>query len=155
MVYIKNWTDYEKAATDLYARAPSKVRYGVKFVPKTGQLVLKVTDDVKCIKYKSHSSIILNRFESLNLRLLTQMSNSKRRPQTQSQPSSAPVPVLVAGGIGSGVGTPVVETPERGGTPALGKESAQGQGQGQTPAQGAKTGGGGGGGGKKKKKGKR
>ncbi|OCF35613.1 signal recognition particle subunit SRP9 [Kwoniella heveanensis BCC8398] len=156
MVYIKNWTDYEKAATELYARAPSKVRYGVKFVPKTGQLVLKVTDDVKCIKYKSHSSIILNRFESLNLRLLTQMSNTKRRAQTQIQNQIPTSTSAAGGGAGSGAGTPAIETPERGGTPALGGGGEDGV-HGQTPAasaQGGKTGGGGGGG-KKKKKGKR
>ncbi|WVW79386.1 hypothetical protein I302_101355 [Kwoniella bestiolae CBS 10118] len=137
MVYIKNWTDFETATTDLYARSPSKVRYCVKFVPKSGQLVLKVTDDVKCIKYKSHSSIILNRFESLNLRLLTQMSNT--RPKR-------PIPTLSGG---SGLGTPAAETPERGGTPAPEESVVNDKSQG---GQNTKTGGGGG---KKKKKGKK
>ncbi|WWC98004.1 hypothetical protein V866_004893 [Kwoniella sp. B9012] len=143
MVYIKNWTDFETATTDLYARSPSKVRYCVKFVPKSGQLVLKVTDDVKCIKYKSHSSIILNRFESLNLRLLTQMSNTR--------PKRLPIPNST-----SGLATPAVETPERGATPALeevstnDKDKSQGGPGGSNAGQGAKSGGG-----KKKKKGKK
>ncbi|WVO15450.1 hypothetical protein L204_103108 [Cryptococcus depauperatus] len=81
MVYIKNWTDFESAATDLYVRSPNKVRYCVKLQPKTGHLVLKVTDNVKCIKYKTFSSIILNRFDSLNLRLLSLMSNTKAKPR--------------------------------------------------------------------------
>ncbi|ADV23025.1 signal recognition particle subunit SRP9 [Cryptococcus gattii Ru294] len=101
MVYIKNWTDFETAATDLYARSPSKVRYCVKFQPKTGHLVLKITDDVKCIKYKTFSSIILNRFDSLNLRLLSSMSNTKARPKA-----------ILSTTISAS------ETPERGGTPA-------------------------------------
>ncbi|WRT69094.1 uncharacterized protein IL334_006077 [Kwoniella shivajii] len=107
MVYIKNWTDFETATTDLYARSPSKVRYCVKFVPKSGELVLKVTDDIKCIKYKSHSSIILNRFESLNLRLLTQMTNTKVK--------RIPVSSTTIGG--GGLGATIIDTPERGGTP--------------------------------------
>ncbi|WWD21299.1 hypothetical protein CI109_105783 [Kwoniella shandongensis] len=140
MVYIKNWTDFETAATDLYGRSPNKVRYSVKFVAKTGHLVLKLTDDVKCIKYKTFSSIILNRFESLNLRLLTKMSNRTR---------IAPPPTTTA------AQSLAIDTPERGGTPA--PEEGAGSGAGAavtgtgTPA--GKTGGGAGG--KKKKKGKR
>jgi signal recognition particle subunit SRP9 len=33
----------------------------------------------QCIKYKSFSSIILNRFESLNIRLLSQIANAMPR----------------------------------------------------------------------------
>jgi signal recognition particle subunit SRP9 len=75
----------------------------VKFKPKEGHLVLKVTDDTKvrsplfppsfrssvklelilrfaqCLKYKTYSSIILNRFEALNLRLLTSMASPRAR----------------------------------------------------------------------------
>ncbi|KAJ9095629.1 hypothetical protein QFC21_005500 [Naganishia friedmannii] len=74
MVYIKNWSDFET------------VRYCVKFRPKEGHLVLKVTDDIKCLKYKTYSSIILNRFESLNLRLLTSMAS----PRVRAVPTIAP-----------------------------------------------------------------
>ncbi|KAL1411145.1 hypothetical protein Q8F55_002095 [Vanrija albida] len=137
MVYIKKWTDFESAVIELYARAPRQTRYVVKFLPKTGQLVLKVTDDTKCIKYKTFSAIILNRFEALNLRLLSSITNARRR-----------APVLTGSGSG-GAGTPVAEgddplkaaagsgsnTPQRKGTPAAGGAA--------------------GGAGKKKKKGKR
>ncbi|KAK8844045.1 hypothetical protein IAR55_006839 [Kwoniella newhampshirensis] len=146
MVYIKNWTDFETAATDLYARSPDKVRYSVKFVAKTGHLVLKLTDDVKCIKYKTFSSIILNRFESLNLRLLTKMSNRTVRipPPARHQQNSSTLPI--------------VDTPERGGTPApMGADGEQASTAAATIPQngGTPAGKSGGGGGKKKKKGKR
>lgn len=143
-------------------RLTPQTRYVVKFIPKTGQLVLKVTDDTKvghtrssellsasapcpvpaadtpqCIKYKTFSAIILNRFESLNLRLLSSITNARRR-----------APVVVGSGS-AGAGTPTAErddplkaaagsgsnTPQRKGTPAA------------TPGAG--------GAGKKKKKGKR
>ncbi|TXT13708.1 hypothetical protein VHUM_01075 [Vanrija humicola] len=136
MVYIKKWTDFESAVIELYNRAPRQTRYVVKFLPKTGQLVLKVTDDTKCIKYKTFSAIILNRFESLNLRLLSSITNARRH-----------APVL--GGSGSaGAGTPTVEgdDPLKGGS---GSNTPQRKG---TPAA---TGGAGGAAGKKKKKGKR
>ncbi|ODN74476.1 hypothetical protein L202_06861 [Cryptococcus amylolentus CBS 6039] len=143
MVYIKNWTDFESAATDLYARSPDKVRYCVKFQPKTGHLVLKITDDLKCLKYKTFSSIILNRFDSLNLRLLTSMSNTRARPKLPT--------------------TSATETPEREGTPAPAAAGADEQSQagqtqsnatagGQAQGQGASNSGGNK---KKKKKGKK
>ncbi|WWC91185.1 uncharacterized protein L201_006126 [Kwoniella dendrophila CBS 6074] len=146
MVYIKNWTDFETATTDLYARSPAKVRYCVKFVPKSGELVLKVTDDVKCIKYKSYSSIILNRFESLNLKLLNQMTNTHTKR----------IPIAAVGG---GLNTPNLDTPERGSTPAL-EESIVNEGKSQQTQTGSNTqqqgqGQGKSAGGKKKKKGKK
>ncbi|RSH95022.1 hypothetical protein EHS25_000107 [Saitozyma podzolica] len=151
MVYIKTWTDFETAASDLYAKSPNKVRYGVKFRPSTGLLVLKVTDDTTCLMYKSFSSIILNRFESLNLRLLSQIANTKPKAR------------LLAGGLGSGepsrAGTPgvgVVEDEPMTGTGTTGEVEAEKpppKTEGKGGAGGG--GGGGGGGGKKKKKGKR
>jgi len=86
MVYIASWQEYQVAAEALYAKAPDKVRYCVKWKAGTSQLVLKITDDVECIKFKTHSSIFLNRFDALNLSLLTKMTN--RRPP----PPPAPVP---------------------------------------------------------------
>jgi signal recognition particle subunit SRP9 len=90
--------------------------------------------------YKSFSSIILNRFESLNLRLLSQIANTKPKAR------------LLAGGLGSG-------EPSRAGTPGVGvveDEPMTGTGTtGEVEAEGKGGAGGGGGGGKKKKKGKR
>lgn len=41
-----------QAATALYSKNPDKVRYCVKFRPKEGQLVLKITDDSK-VRHRS------------------------------------------------------------------------------------------------------
>ncbi|WOO81458.1 Signal recognition particle protein [Vanrija pseudolonga] len=142
MVYIKTWTDFESAVIELYNRAPRQTRYVVKFIPKTGHLVLKVTDDIKCIKYKTFSAIILNRFESLNLRLLSSITNARRR---------AP---LVVGSGSAGAGTPTAERddPLKAGAAGSGSNTPQRKG---TPAATAGGGATGGGAGKKKKKGKR
>jgi signal recognition particle subunit SRP9 len=90
--------------------------------------------------YKTHSAIILNRFESLNLRLLSQMANVKRRavlsPPTQSGQATPATPMTEDDPMGS---------PKKGGSsPRKGSPAPQAQ-----PATG------GGGGKKKKKKGKR
>lgn len=82
--------------------------------------MLKVTDDIKvrislyrlhtclgqhayltsclagsrqCLKYKTYSSIILNRFESLNLRLLTSMASPRVRAVPTIAPSAVAVPI--------------------------------------------------------------
>lgn len=87
--------------------------------------------------YKTHSAIILNRFEALNLRLLSQMGNVKRRaalsPPAASGQATPATPMTEDDPMGS---------PKKGGA---------------SPAKGAAAlpQAGGGGGKKKKKKGKR
>lgn len=86
--------------------------------------------------YKTHSAIILNRFETLNNRLLSTIANARRR---------APASVPLLGSGSAGAGTPALE----GDDPMAGSGAA-------SPAPGTpKPAAAGGGGKKKKKKGKR
>ncbi|KAL7420986.1 hypothetical protein Q5752_003870 [Cryptotrichosporon argae] len=140
MVYIKEWTKFESAAVELYTQSPRKTRYCVKFAQRTGQLVLKLTDDRTCLKYKSHSAIILNRFEQLSLRLLSLQANAKRRSAV------APAGVTAAGAgagaaVGSAGGTPAGDRDD----PMEGKDAGPAAVQAATGAAGKK----------KKKKGKK
>lgn len=77
-----------------------QTRYCVKFktIDGKGKLVLKITDDLtvrpspsavlavhrscmrQCIKFKTFSSIFLNRFEALNLSLIQKMQNVEAPP---------------------------------------------------------------------------
>ncbi len=118
----------------------------------------------QCLKYKTHSSIILNRFESLTLNLLTSMSNPTPQlvviPQssTRSHPGSSPadhdedVEMDNDGGGGKRVGQQ--GTREQSVMPPSG-----GGGEGRVGGDRSGAGGGGGGAkngsGKKKKKGKK
>jgi len=88
----------------------------VKWKSSEGKLVLKITDDVTCLKFKTHSSIFLGRFEALNRSLIQKMTNSplKPTPPTLSAPpsqsitaspviqgstlSETPIPTLAPGG---------------------------------------------------------
>ncbi|KAJ3783692.1 signal recognition particle SRP9 SRP14 subunit [Lentinula aff. detonsa] len=85
MVYINSWQEYQDAAEALYQKSPFKTRYCVKWKSSEGKLVLKITDDLSCIKFKTYSSIFLNRFEALNLSLMEKMQNRTVTP-TPSQP---------------------------------------------------------------------
>ncbi|KAF8127701.1 signal recognition particle, SRP9/SRP14 subunit [Boletus edulis] len=116
MVYITSWQEYQEAAENLYVKSPGKTRYCVKWKSSEGKLVLKITDDTTCIKFKTYSSIFLNRFESLNLSLMQKMQNrrpdpppSTATPQSfavgdSSHPRAAsPVPVTQTGTAAGGV----------------------------------------------------
>ncbi|PFH47427.1 hypothetical protein AMATHDRAFT_67727 [Amanita thiersii Skay4041] len=118
MVYIHSWQEYQDAAEALYAKSPNKARYCVKWNSTQGKLVLKITDDTSCIKFKTYSSIFLNRFEVLNQSLMQRMQNKRReeppgpaqksqRPESERaspMPGATPTTALAAPGpVGSGV----------------------------------------------------
>ncbi|KAF8737875.1 Beta-galactosidase, domain 3, partial [Rhizoctonia solani] len=83
-------------------------RYVVKWKPALGVLVLKITDDETCLKFRTHSSIMLGRFETLNLELMRKMQNRTAPPPpailetaaaTQSDSAAgSSVPTAGAGG---------------------------------------------------------
>ncbi|GLB44287.1 putative signal recognition particle 9 kDa protein (SRP9) [Lyophyllum shimeji] len=56
MVYIHSWQEYQDAAEALYAKSPNKTRYCVKWKSSEGKLVLKITDNTTCIKFKTYSN---------------------------------------------------------------------------------------------------
>jgi len=109
MVYISSWQDYQEAAEALYTKSPNDARYCVKWKSSEGKLVLKITDNTTCLKFKTYSSIFLNRFEALNLSLMQKMQN--RRPSepesTAMQLDAAPsTPNLASSTTPSAQGTP-------------------------------------------------
>ncbi|KAF8809963.1 signal recognition particle, SRP9/SRP14 subunit [Phlegmacium glaucopus] len=90
MVYIHSWQEFQDAAEALYSKSPNNTRYCVKWRSSEGKLVLKITDNATCIKFKTHSSIFLNRFEALNLSLIQKMQNYRRQEDTLPQSVTTP-----------------------------------------------------------------
>ncbi|KAH7092851.1 signal recognition particle, SRP9/SRP14 subunit [Auriculariales sp. MPI-PUGE-AT-0066] len=123
MVYLSNWQEYQDAAEALYAASPNKARYVVKWkVSKQadaaaggarGQLVLKITDDV---------TIILNRFEVLNLELAKRMRNAAPPPVAVAPASAPAASVAAAQASADAEGTDVEQT----GTPVQNSGVASG-----------------------------
>ncbi|KAF7333685.1 Signal recognition particle protein [Mycena sanguinolenta] len=115
MVYIHAWQEYQDAAEALYLKSPTTTRYCVKWKSSEGKLVLKITDNITCIKFKTYSSIFLNRFEALNLSLMEKMQNRRKvePPQTIPEPA-APAANVAEAAASSGV------TPSASGGPAAG-----------------------------------
>ncbi|KAG8908824.1 hypothetical protein FRB99_003062 [Tulasnella sp. 403] len=77
MVYIKSWQQFQHDAEALYAKSPNTARYCIKWRHIQGTLVLKVTDNVTCLKYKMNSALNFHRFQALNLSLTEKMQNRK------------------------------------------------------------------------------
>ncbi|EKX50823.1 hypothetical protein GUITHDRAFT_85224 [Guillardia theta CCMP2712] len=77
MVYINNWDDFMQAAQELLIKSPDKTRYLIKYRHVDAQLVLKVTDDVVCIKYKTDQSLDVKKMERLNNLFLRLMPSQK------------------------------------------------------------------------------
>ncbi|PWN87002.1 hypothetical protein FA10DRAFT_269615 [Acaromyces ingoldii] len=74
MVYIKRWPSFHAQCLDLHKRSPAKTRYLIKTSPSASWLILKVTNDDTCLKYRTRSSIILNRFEAFTRELTGAMA---------------------------------------------------------------------------------
>lgn len=47
MVFLKDWEDFEMAAENMYLKNSSNCRYSMKYIHSKGQLLLKLTDNVK------------------------------------------------------------------------------------------------------------
>ncbi|KAG0027783.1 hypothetical protein BGZ82_008755 [Podila clonocystis] len=88
MVNIQQWDEFQKSAEELYSMSPKTTRYVAKYRHADGKLVLKVTDDRTCIKYKTDQAQDLNKFERLNRSLMAKMHNRAPPAQDSASPSS-------------------------------------------------------------------
>ncbi|KAK3832044.1 MAG: signal recognition particle, SRP9/SRP14 subunit [Linnemannia elongata] len=123
MVNIHQWDEFQKAAEELYLLSPKTTRYVAKYRHVEGKLVLKVTDDRTCFKYKTDQMQDLNKFERLNRSLMAKMHN--RAPTQESStgsatagsapahPSAAAAPATVAAPVT--ISSPVIQQQGGGG----------------------------------------
>ncbi|KAK0564428.1 hypothetical protein OC861_004302 [Tilletia horrida] len=133
-----------------------QARYLIKAHPASQWLILKVTDDVRTIKYKSRSAAILNRFESLNKDLAAAMVGLPLPSRLQAEAEAKAVAEAASAAAASRASAADsnqmdVDAPADGNK---GAAAAGGSGAGKS-GTGAGGSGGGGGGKKKKKKGKK
>ncbi|KAG0365215.1 signal recognition particle, SRP9/SRP14 subunit [Gamsiella multidivaricata] len=89
MVNILQWDEFQKAAEELYLLSPNTTRYVAKYRHVEGKLVLKVTDDRTCLKYKTDQMQDLNKFERLNRSLMAKMHNRIPAPVTENSAPAA------------------------------------------------------------------
>ncbi|GBF88837.1 hypothetical protein Rsub_01738 [Raphidocelis subcapitata] len=113
-MYIDDWDSFYVQAEELWRQQPLKTRYCIKYRHTEGKLVLKVTDDVVCLKYKTDQLVDVKRMEKLNSLMFLLMSrgpnasmddeapeqqqHQQQQPQQQQQQAVA----AAAGGGGGG-----------------------------------------------------
>ncbi|CAK0909895.1 unnamed protein product [Prorocentrum cordatum] len=53
MVYLEDFEEFQAASQSLFASDPLKTRYLITYKHSTHRVVLKVTNDIVCLKYKT------------------------------------------------------------------------------------------------------
>ncbi|KAL1518266.1 hypothetical protein ABEB36_001912 [Hypothenemus hampei] len=73
MTFLKSWEEFEKAAESLYLQDPIKVRYTMKYVHSKNHLVLKMTDNVVCLQFKTEVAQDLRKIDKFINNLVRHM----------------------------------------------------------------------------------
>ncbi|KAH6813690.1 Signal recognition particle [Perilla frutescens var. frutescens] len=81
MVYIESWDDFVEKSVHLFRSDPEKTRYSMKYRHCDGKLVLKVTDNRECIKFKTDQAQDAKKMEKFNNIFFTLMA---RGPEVYS-----------------------------------------------------------------------
>ncbi|KAL7126673.1 hypothetical protein ABFS83_14G203200 [Erythranthe nasuta] len=95
MVYLASWDDFLEKSLLLFRSQPDKTRYSTKYRHCDGKLVLKVTDDNQCIKFKTDQAQDAKKMEKLNSIFFTLMANGPQadisevrvKEQIEAQPA--------------------------------------------------------------------
>ncbi|KAJ3694837.1 hypothetical protein LUZ60_000214 [Juncus effusus] len=74
MVYIDSWGEFVERSVQLFRSDPHSTRYSTKYRHCDGKLVLKVTDNRTCLKYRTEQAQDLKKMEKLNNIFFTLMS---------------------------------------------------------------------------------
>eukprot|EP01135_Chromosphaera_perkinsii_P012362 Nk52_evm1s2645 gene=Nk52_evmTU1s2645 len=73
MTYIEDWDDFRKAAEALYMANPQTTRMVTKYRHKDARLVVKVTDDHVCVKYRTNEELDVKRLDKLSTAMMSHM----------------------------------------------------------------------------------
>lgn len=75
MPYFNSWDEFAKAVEQLYLASPNTSRFVIKYVHSKGSMVLKMTDDVTCLMYRTDQLQDLKKLEKLDNTLMQLMIN--------------------------------------------------------------------------------
>ncbi|XP_042486707.1 signal recognition particle 9 kDa protein [Macadamia integrifolia] len=74
MVYISSWDEFVERSIQLFCADPQSSRYVMKYRHCDGKLVLKVTDNRECLKFKTDQAQDAKKMEKLNNIFFTLMA---------------------------------------------------------------------------------
>lgn len=78
MPFVESWEEFEKAAERLYLQDPMKVRYSTKYDHSVGCLVVKMTDDVVCLQYKTDLAQDVKKMDKFVNNLMRHMASKEQ-----------------------------------------------------------------------------
>ncbi|GIL73624.1 hypothetical protein Vretimale_5490 [Volvox reticuliferus] len=102
-MYVEDFEAFYEQAIGLFKARPIETRYSIKFRNSEGKLVLKVTDDRTCLKYKTDQQADLKKLERITSIFLPLMAcgdlpaegvsgseagQQQQQQQQQQQPAS-------------------------------------------------------------------
>ncbi|KAK8693958.1 hypothetical protein V6N13_071524 [Hibiscus sabdariffa] len=95
MVYITSWDEFVERTVQLFRADPESTRYCMKYRHCDGKLVLKVTDNKECLKFKTDQAQEAKKMEKLNNIFFTlmargpdvDMSEITGKEQMEAQPA--------------------------------------------------------------------
>jgi signal recognition particle subunit SRP9 len=74
MVYISDFDEFVQRSTELFQASPDKSRYTIKYRDNDKMLVLKVTNNVTCLQYKTSQHGDMKKLEQLNNTMMQLMA---------------------------------------------------------------------------------
>ncbi|KAG8486854.1 hypothetical protein CXB51_020313 [Gossypium anomalum] len=95
MVYVTSWDEFVERTVQLFRASPESTRYCMKYRHCDGKLVLKVTDNKECLKFKTDQAQEAKKMEKLNNIFFTlmargpdvDMSEITGKEQVEAQPA--------------------------------------------------------------------
>ncbi|CAG5055888.1 unnamed protein product [Parnassius apollo] len=75
MTFIPNWEEFEKSAEMLYLRDPVNTRYSMKYSHSKGVFSVKITDNKKCLQYKTEVQQDVRKIDKFISNLIRHMAS--------------------------------------------------------------------------------
>ncbi|KAH0949582.1 hypothetical protein HN011_003115 [Eciton burchellii] len=75
MTYLSSWEEFEKGAERLYLQDPLNTRYTMKYSHNKGVLCLKLTDNRRCLQYRTEIAQDLKKMEKFIGNLMRHMAS--------------------------------------------------------------------------------
>lgn len=88
-MYVEDFEAFYQQALELYKARPLQTRYCIKYRSCEGKLVLKVTDDIKCLKFKTDQQTDLKRLERMTSIFFPLMATGDVPPEPTPEAAAA------------------------------------------------------------------
>ncbi|PNW76139.1 hypothetical protein CHLRE_12g546250v5 [Chlamydomonas reinhardtii] len=102
-MYVEDFEAFYEQAVALYQAKPLETRYTIKFRHSEGKVVLKVTDDRTCLKFKTDQQVDLRKIERITTIFFPLMACGELPAEGQDAAAAQQAPAAAAtqsGGAG-------------------------------------------------------